>query len=80
MKIKVFPHAVEFGETTFAKGREVVYPIDMDTTCSKTLGLFEVKMFVITNIDSPIMASPPISVQDAFGIHPPANDGLQGPR
>ena len=53
MKIKVFPHAVEFGETTFAKGREVFYPIDMDTAGSKTLGLVDVKMFVTSNIDSP---------------------------
>lgn len=73
----MFLDAVEFGESSFDKGPEAFNPIDMNPTNRKVFRFVDAQVFVVADIDQPIIPPPAVGVHDTRRVHSSANHRLQ---
>lgn len=77
---KVFADAPTFGETGFRSAPETLNAVDMPSTRKRKniVAMDDSVVFPIPQIHESVIAAPPIGVDNAPGIHVPADNALQG--
>src|ERR1700733_4870180 len=77
MKFEVGFDPVKFHEPALGKAPKGFDPVDVGFALTQGSAFLDSHVFIIPNIDQPIVANPLIGVQHAGGIDPAANDLLE---
>ena len=69
---------LNFASRTLASPPEALDAVDVDgAICELVLGMIDAEV-AVTEIDQAVVATPAIGVDDGTGVHPAADDALQG--